>query len=69
MSIEEAIKLLESEYVEADIKKLTPIARLNFWANLVEFIRPKIQRATHELDVSEIESILIEYPENVDSKT
>jgi hypothetical protein len=68
MNIEEALELLEREHVEADIKKLSPKDRLNFWASLVEFIRPKIQRATHELSATEIESIIIEYPpENVES--
>jgi hypothetical protein len=64
MNIEEALILLEGEYVEGDIKKLSPKDRLAFWANLVEFIRPKIQRSTHELNAGEIESIIIEYVES-----
>ena len=48
MNIEEALKLLEEDYVEQDIKALAPKDRLNFWQNLKEFTRAKIQRVNFE---------------------
>jgi len=46
MNIEQALELLRSEYVEEDIKKMQPKDRLQFWANLEEFVRPKLMRGT-----------------------
>ena len=48
MTIEEAIILMEEAYIEEDIKGLSPKDRLNFWASLKEFERPKIQRSVFE---------------------
>jgi len=48
MTIEEAIILMEEKYIESDIKALSERDRLNFWASLKEFERPKIQRSVFE---------------------
>lgn len=61
MDIEEAIKLLESKHLESDIAKLTPKDRLNFWASLKEFERPKIQRSVFEPTKDEDFEIKITY--------
>lgn len=64
MNIEQAIELLESDYVENDIAKLQPKDRLAFWASIKEFQRAKIQRSTFE-PVGENETeILIKYEQN-----
>lgn len=61
MTIDEAVDLLEFEYVEEDIRKLQPKDRLAFWANLKEFQRAKLQRATHEPNAGDVEAIIISY--------
>ena len=62
MSIAEALELLERDYVEKDIKMLTPKDRLWFWQNLKEFVTPKIQRAEVRRDEEPIDEIVINYP-------
>lgn len=66
MTIEEALILLETEYLEKDIKALSERDRLNFWASLKEFERPKIQRSVFEPVKNDDFKIVIEYG---DSKT
>lgn len=65
MDIEEAIKLLESKHLESDIAKLSPKDRLNFWASLKEFIRPKIQRSVFEpIEEGEFKILIERYESN-----
>ena len=61
MTIEEAIILIEHNHLEKDIKALTDIQRLNFWASLKEFERPKIQRSVFEPVKNSDIKIVIEY--------
>ena len=64
MDIDEALLLLEREHVKADIEALTPRDRLNFWASLKEFDRPKLQRSVFEQAKNDDIKILIEYGDN-----
>ncbi len=68
MTIEDALELLRSDYVEEDIKALNSKDRLFFWSQLEEFVRPKMMRgntvAETEHTDRDIKIILVDKPES-----
>jgi hypothetical protein len=60
MTIEDQIKLMEGK-AEEDILALTSKDRLLYLSNLMEFLRPKIQRSTWEPGTDDVPEITITY--------
>jgi histidinol phosphatase-like enzyme len=45
--VERVMQLIESKYLENDIKKLTANQRTILYASMMEYKAPKLQRTTH----------------------
>ena len=50
--VEWVLELLD-EYVEDDIKKMKPPERVRLWADLQEYVRPKLQRMNLDLGIED----------------
>lgn len=46
--IAKVLALIESQYLDEDIKKLTATQRLSFYSDLIEYAVPKLARVEHE---------------------
>lgn len=66
MDIREAIVLIESDYVEEAIEKLSknPKDLLNFWVLIKEFEQPKIQRKAEDIDQEQDTVFELKYEAN-----
>jgi hypothetical protein len=47
--IEWALEILDSTF-EEDVKKMRPAERVRLWADMQEYIRPKLQRVNMEIE-------------------
>jgi hypothetical protein len=45
---ERVLQLIESNHLEKDIKKLTPGQRMILYADMLEYVAPKLSRVTHQ---------------------
>ena len=59
--IKKYITLLENDYIEEDLKKLSPKDRLNWYLLIKEFEVPKLQRAGFQHGDDTIEEIVVKY--------
>ena len=57
MKLYEAKELLESEYIEDDIKSLSPKDRLTFYLGLMEYFNPKLNRVGYDMESDDNEII------------
>lgn len=44
---ERVLHLIESDHLEKDIKKLTPGQRMILYADMLEYVAPKLSRVAH----------------------
>ena len=47
--VEWALEILDSTF-EEDVKKMRPAERVRLWADMQEYIRPKLQRVNMEIE-------------------
>lgn len=64
MTIEEALIMIENDFLEKDIRTLSSDKRMVFYQTLKEFTRAKIQRSTFEPVGSKDAEIIIRYEQN-----
>ena len=57
MNLKEAKELLEVEYIEDDIKSLSPKDRLTFYLGLMEYFNPKLNRVGYDMESDDNEII------------
>ena len=50
MNLKEAKEVLEFEFVENDLKQISPKDRLNFYLALMEYFSPKLNRVGYETE-------------------
>lgn len=45
---EKVLRLIESDYLDKDIKKLTPGQRILLYSDMLEYVAPKLSRVEHK---------------------
>lgn len=43
--VEKILQLIESKYLESDIKALTPSQRMTLYSDMLEYVSPKLSRS------------------------